>query len=51
MATEDDVHDVDLASGSYLYAFGTFSRHRIAIDKLDLDRRFCVHDVLRRRSR
>ena len=28
MATEDDVYDVVLASSSYLYAFGEFSRRR-----------------------
>jgi len=38
MATEDDVYDVDLASGSYLYAFGTSAHFLVVeIDKLDLD--------------
>jgi len=47
MATEDDVYDVDLASGSYLYAFGTFSSHRYRQTR---PRRFSVHDVVRRRD-
>jgi len=47
MATEDDVYDVDWASSSYLYAFGTFSRHR---NRQTRPQRFCVHDVLRRRD-
>ena len=44
MATEDDVYDVVLASSSYLYTFGKFTRRR------NRPRRFWVQDVLRRRD-
>jgi len=47
MATEDDVYDVVLASSSYLYAFGEFSRRR---NRRTRPRRFWVHNVLRRRD-
>ena len=46
-ATEDDVYDVVLASSSYLYASGEFSRPR---NQQTRPRRFWVHDVLRRRD-
>jgi len=46
MATEDNVYHVVLASGSYLYTFGKFFRHR---NRQTRPRRFWVHDVLRRR--
>ena len=46
MATEDDVYDVALASGTYIYASGEFSRRR---NRQTRPRRFWVHDVLRRR--
>ena len=47
MATEDDVYDVVLASSSYLYASGEFSRRR---NRQTLPRRFWVRNVLRRRG-
>jgi len=47
MATGDDFYDVVLASSSYLYAFGEFSRRR---NRQTRPRRFWVHDVLRRRD-
>jgi len=47
IATEDDLYDVVLASSSYLYAFGEFSRRR---NRQTWRRRFWVHDVLRRRD-
>jgi len=47
MTTEDDVYDVVLASISYLYAFGEFSRRR---NRQTRPRRFWVHDVQRRRD-
>ena len=47
MATEDDAYDVVLASSSYLYAFGKFSRHR---NRQTRPQRFWVHDALRRRD-
>jgi len=45
MATEDDVYDVVLASSSYLYTFGKFSRRQ---NRQTRPPRFWVHDVLRR---
>ena len=47
MSTEDEVYDVVLASSSYLYAFGKFSRRR---NRQTRPQRFWVHDVLRRRD-
>ena len=48
MTTDDDVYDVNMASSSYLYAFGEFSRRR---NRRSRPRRFCgVHDVLRSRD-
>jgi len=47
MATDDDIYDVDLASGSYLYAFGRFSRRR---NRQTRPRRFWVHVLLRCRD-
>jgi len=47
IATEDDLYDVVLASSSYLYASGEFSRRR---NRQTRPRRFWVHDVLRRRD-
>jgi len=45
--TENEVYDVVLASSSYLYAFGKFSRRR---NRQTRPRRFWVQDVLRRRD-
>ena len=47
METENEVYDVVLASSSYLYAFGKFSRRR---NRQTRPRRFWVQDVLRRRD-
>jgi len=47
IATDDDLYDVALASSSYLYTFGKFSRRR---NRQTRRRRFWVHDVLRRRD-
>jgi len=46
IATEDDLYDVVLASSSYPYAFGKFSRR----NRQTRPRRFWVDDVLRRRD-
>jgi len=46
MATKNDVYDIVLASSSYLYAFGEFSRR----NRQTRPRRFWVQDVLRRRD-
>ena len=45
--TENEVYDVILASSSYFYAFGKFSRRR---NRQTRPRRFWVQDVLRRRD-
>jgi len=47
MAIEDDVYDVVLASSSFLYASGEFSRRR---NRQTRPRRYWVYDVLRRRD-
>jgi len=47
MATDDDVYNVVLASSSYLYASGKFSRRQ---NRQTPPRRFWVHDVLRHRD-
>jgi len=47
MATEDNVYDVVLASGIYLYTFGKFFRLG---NRPTRPRRFWVHKVLRRQD-